>query len=139
MEPAARRLMEVMRARRALLRTYNAVQTTRIRALEVLTPDSQMCIDWLEMEYHLRRDVADYTDVLSKFVYSGMRADALIGVKTYAHLQPSILELGIETCPKASVVPASQELVPSQENQDLERDVTNEWLVLSPQSVSDQA
>ena len=131
--------MEMAQGCRMFVHGYYVLQEERMGALAALMPDSQMVMDWLEMEYHFRLDVARYSSILVQGIDRRNSIDAMIAWQLYTESMPRLLWLGYRTCPKADRVTVNLESAPSQEERNLERDVMDEWLVSSPQSARDQA
>lgn len=117
---------------------YFALQAERMRAPAVLMPDSQMVIDWLELEYHARLDVISYTSILVRGIKTINHTDAMMAWQLYTESTPPLHWLGLRTCPKDQAMGGS-EPTSSAEERNPETEITGEWLVLSPQSTSDDA
>lgn len=129
--------MEVAHGCRKFVSGYYALQERRMGALAAVMPDSQMVIDWLELEYHIRLEVAHVSTVLVKGIRTTHSIDAMIGWQLYSESMPSLFCLGWTIYPKTDRVAVTLEPAHNQEVQVAERDVIEEWLVSSPQSACD--
>lgn len=100
---------EMGQAHHVFVRGYHRLQEARMGALAALIPDSQMLVEWLELECHFRHEVATYAGFLARATSPTTVADVATGWTAYMSLAPSLLDMGTQMCAKPPAVPASEE------------------------------
>lgn len=130
--------LEMKYALHKFVHGYHQLQALRLGALAALVPDSQMCIDWLEMEFHMRLEVTSYVALLARATYTRSLADVHLGWKFYTQSFPSLHSLGFQMCPKERAVLLSIGPDGNQQLRIAEPDVLDE-LLMSPSRSDTQA